>query len=103
MMVLFLLVEKFLKKPFNMKKIIAAIIRVIMPKAVKEHEREEKARRIHNANVMQELLDNEHEIRDSFNQHQHIPSTTKNAILKANKYGLIKYNSALALKNADFR
>ena len=36
-----------------MKKIIAAIIRVIMPKAIKEHEN----KRIHNANVLQHLLD----------------------------------------------
>ena len=86
-----------------MKKIIAAIIRAIMPKAIRKHQREKKVKRIHNNHIMQTLLDNEHKIRDSFNQHQHIPSTTKNAILKANKYGLIKYNSALALKNADFR
>ena len=86
-----------------MKKIIAAIIRVIMPKAVRKHEKEEKAKRIHNTLVMQSLLDNEHDIRDMFNEHQHIPSTTKNAILKANKYGLSRYNSFEALKEADFR
>ena len=86
-----------------MKKIITAIIRFLMPKAIRKHQREEKVKRIHNNYIMQTLLDNEHEIRDRFNQHQHIPSTTKNAILKANKYGLVKYNSTLALKNADFR
>lgn len=86
-----------------MKKIIAAIIRAIMPKAVKEHEREEKVRRIHNVVVMQALLDHEHYLRDKVNQHQHIPSTTKNAISMANKYGLDRYNSFEALRNADFR
>lgn len=86
-----------------MKKIIAAIIRVIMPNAVRKHEREEKARRIHNAVVMQHLLDAEHDLRDRVNEHQYIPSTTKNAILKANRYGLSRYNSFKALKEADFR
>lgn len=86
-----------------MKKIIAAIIRSFMPNAVRKHEREEKAKRIHNANVMQELLDNEHALRDRVNGHEHIPSTTKNAILKANRYGLNRYNSFEALRNADFR
>ena len=99
MMVLFLLVEKFLKNLTNMKKIIAAIIRVIMPKAIKEHENKRK----HNANVLQHLLDAEHDLRNRVNEHQHIPSTTKNAILKANKYGLSRYNSFEALKEADFR
>lgn len=86
-----------------MKKIIAAIIRVIMPNEVRKHKREEKAKRIHNANVLQHLLDAEHDLRDRVNEHQHIPSTTKNAILKANKYGLSRYNSFEALKEADFR
>lgn len=86
-----------------MKKIIAAIIRFFMPKAVRKHEIEEKARRIHNANVLQHLLDAEHDLRDRVNEHQHIPSTTKKAVLMANKYGLSRYNSAKALKEADFR
>ena len=86
-----------------MKKIIAAIIRVIMPNEVRKHKREEKAKRIHNANVLQHLLDAEHDLRDRVNEHQHIPSTTKNAILKANKYGLSRYNSFEALKEAAFR
>ena len=82
-----------------MKKIIAAIIRVIMPKAIREHEN----KRIHNANVLQSLLDREHELRDKINEHQHIPSTTKKAVLMANKYGFRRYNSVQALKEADFR
>lgn len=86
-----------------MKKIIAAIIRSFMPNAIREHEREEKAKRIHNANVMQHLLDAEHDLRDRVNEHQFIPSTTKKAVLMANKYGFSRYNSFKALKEADFR
>lgn len=82
-----------------MKKIIAAIIRFFMPKAVREHENKRK----HNANVLQHLLDAEHDLRDRVNEHQHIPSTTKKAVLMANKYGLSRYNSFEALRNADFR
>ena len=76
-----------------MKKIIATIIRVIMPNMIRQHEREERNKRIHNANVLQGLL----------NAHQFIPSTTKKAVLMANKYGISRYNSVKALKEADFR
>lgn len=86
-----------------MKKIIAAIIRAIIPNVVREHEREEKARRIHNAAAMQQLLDAEHDLRDKVNKHQYIPSTTKKAISMANKYGFDRYNSVRALNEADFR
>lgn len=86
-----------------MKKIIAAIIRLLMPNAVRKHKREERIRQINNAVIMQNLLDNEHELRDKINEHQHIPSTTKKAISMANKYGLKRYSSAQALRNADFR
>lgn len=86
-----------------MKKIIVAIIRLIMPNAVRKHEREEKARRIHNANVMQSLLDNEHEIRDKVNSYQNIPSTTKKALIVAHRHGMSNYSSFRALMEADFR
>lgn len=86
-----------------MKKIIAAIIRAIMPNEVRKHKREEKAKRIHNANVIQHLLDAEHDLRNRVNEHQFIPSTTKKAVLMANKYGFSRYNSVKALKEADFR
>lgn len=82
-----------------MKKFIAAIIRVLMPKAVREHEN----KRIHNANVLQHLLDAEHDLRDRVNEHEYIPCTTKRAILIANCRGLSRYNSAKALKETDFR
>lgn len=86
-----------------MKKIIAAIIRVIMPKAIKEHKREEKARRIHNANVMQELLDNEHDLRDRINAHFDTVYTTKKALRIARVNDMTNYNSYFALQEADFR
>lgn len=86
-----------------MKKFIATIIRFVMPNMIRQHEIEERRRRAHNANVIQHLLDNEHDLRDRVNGHQFIPSTTKNAILKANKYGFSRYNSVKALKEADFQ
>lgn len=86
-----------------MKKIIAAIIRVIMPKAIREHEREEKARRIHNAVVMQTLLDNEHMIKEAVNKRFDTVYTTKKALKTARVYGMNTYNSFTALKEADFR
>lgn len=86
-----------------MKKIIAAIIRFFMPKAVRKHEREEKAKRIHNAVVMQTLLDNEHMIKDAVNERFDTVYTTKKALKTARVYGMNDYNSALALRNADFR
>ena len=86
-----------------MKKIIAAIIRAIMPNEVRKHKREEKAKRIHNAVVMQNLLDNEHMIKDAVNKRFDTVYTTKKALKVARVYGMDDYNSALALRNADFR
>lgn len=91
-----------------MKKLIVALVyafeRVFnINGIVTKTFREEKARRVHNANVIQHLLDAEHDLRDRVNEHQFIPSTTKNAILKANKYGFSRYNSYRALIEADFR
>lgn len=83
-----------------MKKFIATIIRAIMPNTVRQHEEQ---KRIHNANVIQHLLDAEHDLRNRVNEHQFIPSTTKKAVLMANKYGFSRYSSVKALKEADFR
>ena len=83
-----------------MKKIIAAIIRVIIPKAVKKHE---NAKRIHNAMVLQNLLDKEHSIRDSYNNEFDTVYTTKKALKEAYKRWKTGYNSAVALYHADFR
>lgn len=86
-----------------MKKIIAAIIRSFMPNAVREHKREEKAKRIHNAVIMQNLLDNEHMIKDAVNKRFDTVYTTKKALKTARVYGMNTYNSFKALKEADFR
>lgn len=86
-----------------MKKIIAAIIRAIMPNEVRKHKREEKARRIHNANVMQELLDNEHEIRDKVNARFDAVHTTREALKIAYRNDMGNYHSYFALQEADFR
>jgi hypothetical protein len=86
-----------------MKKIIAAIIRTIMPNEVRKHKREEKAKRIHNAVVMQTLLGNEHMIKDAVNKRFDTVYTTKKALKTSRVYGMNDYNSALALRNADFR
>ena len=89
-----------------MKKIIAAIIRVIMPKAVRQHENTksiQNAKHIHNAVVMQSLLDKEHSIRDSYNKEFDTVYTTKKALKEAYKRWKTGYNSAVALYHADFR
>lgn len=86
-----------------MKKIIAAIIRSFMPNAIREHEREEKAKRIHNAVVMQTLLDNEHMIKDAVNKRFDTVYTTKKALKTARVYGMNTYSSFTALQEADFR
>lgn len=85
-----------------MKKIIAAIIRVIMPKAIKEHEKEEKARRIHNAVVLQSLLDKEHNIRDEYNLNNNTVFTTKEAIRRAYVSGKTDYNGYGSLINEGY-
>ena len=86
-----------------MKKFIAAIIRAIMPNEVRKHKREEKVRRIHNAVVMQNLLDNEHMIKDAVNKRFDTVYTTKKALKTARIYGMSDYNSFKALNEADFR
>lgn len=82
-----------------MKKIIVAIIRFVMPKAVKQHE----VKRIHNANVMQSLLDHEHELRDMVDNDCNQVFTTKYALRYGNSQRLFTYSSHRALRNANFR
>lgn len=86
-----------------MKKIIAIIIRFIMPNAIRKHEREVKTKRNHNAVIMQNLLDNEHKIKDIVNNRFDTVYTTKKALETACIYNMNDYNSALALKKADFK
>lgn len=83
-----------------MKKFIATIIRLLMPNTIRKHE---ENKRIHNANVLQHLLDAEHIIRDKINEDYNQVFTTKNAIKCANRTGFTRYNSFEALKEADFR
>ena len=86
-----------------MKKIIAAIIRAIMPNEVRKHKREEKAKRIHNAVVMQNLLDNEHMIKEAVNKRFDTVCTTKDALKIARIHGMNNYRSFRALEEADFQ
>lgn len=86
-----------------MKKIIATIIRFVMPNMIRQHEREERNRHIHNAIVLQGLLNLEHNIRDTYNRQNGTDYTTKKACLKALSSGLTQYNCLLGVKEADFR
>ena len=86
-----------------MKKIIAAVIRSFMPKAIREHEKEEKARRIHNAYVLQCLLDKEPHIRDEYNFVNNTVFTTKEAIRRAYVSGKTDYNGYGSLISKGYR
>lgn len=86
-----------------MKKIIAAIIRAIMPKAIRQHEKEEKARRANNADVIQHLLNKEHHIRDEYNLNNNTVFTTKEAVRKAYVSGKTDYNGYGSLINEGYR
>lgn len=83
-----------------MKKIIAAIIRFFMPNTVRKHE---EVKRVHNANVMQSLLDHEHELRDMVDNDCNQVFTTKYALRYGNSQRFFTYSSHRALRNADFR
>ena len=86
-----------------MKKIIANIIRFVMPNAIRQHEKEVKNKHDYNATIMQHLLDAEHDIRDELNKRCDSVYTTKQAIECANAYGITKYNSVRALNEARFK
>ena len=86
-----------------MKKIIATIIRAIMPKAIRKHEEEKKNKHIHNAVIIQNLLDLEHMIKDAVNERFNTVYTTKKALKTARVYGISDYRSDIALDNADFK
>ena len=86
-----------------MKKIIVAIIRFVMPNAIRQHEKEVKTKHSYNATIIQQLLDAEHDIRDRVNERFDTVYTTKNAIKCANANGIVKYNSVRALNEARFK
>lgn len=83
-----------------MKKIIATIIRFIMPNTVSEHERN---KRIHNARILQNLLNVEHDLKNRINNMNNTVYTTKKAIEIANKTNFCNHDSVRSLKEADFR
>lgn len=65
--------------------------------------RKERARRKHNANVLQSLLDHEHDLRDMVDNDCNQVFTTKNALLYGNLERFFTYSSRKALREADFR
>ena len=65
--------------------------------------RKERARRNHNARVLQYLLNREHSIRDKYNLEHNTVFTTKKAIDMAWKDKETDYNRHLALKKATFK
>lgn len=81
---------------------IKFIIRLLFGKAILKRNQARK----HNAIVLQELLDKEHNMRDTINKDREQNWTTKDAIIMANAFGYNGdeyYNSHIALRNADFR
>lgn len=71
-----------------------------MPNTIRKHE---ENKRIHNANVLQRLLNLEHAIRDAYNRQNDTVYTTKKACLKALHDGLTDYNCLSSIENANFR
>lgn len=86
-----------------MKRLIATLIKLVMPKAVRQHKRDKKILQMHNAAIMQALLDNEHMIKEAVNKRFDTVYTTKKALETARVYGMKTYSSFVALKEADFR
>ena len=64
---------------------------------------ERKAKREHNATVVQYLLDREHFIRDTYNDKYNTCHTTAKAIDVAVANKIITYNRHTALKDANYR
>lgn len=83
-----------------MKKIIANIIRLLMPNTIRKHE---ETKRMHNAYVLQSLLDHEHELRDMVDNDCNQVFTTKYALRYGNSQRFFTYSSHRALREADFR
>ncbi len=83
-----------------MKKFIATIIRAIMPNTVRQHEEQ---KRIHNARILQNLLNVEHDLKNRINSMNNTVYTTKKAIEIANKTNFCNHNSVRSLQEADFR
>jgi hypothetical protein len=65
--------------------------------------RKEKARRRHNARILQNLLNVEHDLKNRINNMNNTVYTTKKAIEIANKTKFCNHNSLKSLEEADFR
>ena len=79
-----------------MKKIIANLL-------FGKLAREERARRNHNAKILQNLLNVEHDLKNRVNSMNNTVYTTKKAIEIANKTNFCNHNSLRSLEEADFR
>ena len=79
-----------------MKKIIANLL-------FGKLAREERARRNHNARILQNLLNVEHDLKNRINSMNNTVYTTKKAIEIANKTNFCNHNSLRSLEEADFR
>ncbi len=64
--------------------------------------REERARRKHNAKILQNLLNVEHDLKNRINGMHNTVYTTKKAIEIANKTNFCNHNSFRSLQEADF-
>ena len=65
--------------------------------------REERERRKHNARILQNLLNVEHDLKNRINDMNNTVYTTKKAIEIANKTNFCNHNSVRSLQEADFR
>lgn len=64
---------------------------------------EERERRKHNARILQNLLNVEHDLKNRINDMNNTVYTTKKAIEIANKTNFCNHNSLRSLQEADFR
>ena len=78
---------------------IKFLIKLFFGKAIRKRN---DARR-HNVNVMQSLLDHEHELRDMVDNDCNQVFTTKYALRYGNSQRFFDYSSHRALREADFQ
>lgn len=78
---------------------IKFLIKLFFGKAI----RERNAARKHNARILQNLLNVEHDLKNRINSMNNTVYTTKKAIEIANKTKFCNHNSLRSLEEADFR
>lgn len=83
----------------KIKDMIKFFIKLFFGKAIQERKKIRK----HNANVLQSLLNTEHEIRDAYNDAHNTVYTTAKALDCSLVARFCPYNRHNALKEADFR